>query len=93
MPRKFFKTILQVEILSEDCPFDSENLSEVHRAITDGACSGVVTTVSQQQLTGRQMAHHLIQQDSDPEFFQLDENGKDLIYECQYMTAGLMPTG
>ncbi len=37
--RKFYKTIIKVEVLSE-APFNPSNLGEVHEAVTEGDCSG-----------------------------------------------------
>ena len=75
--RKFHKTIIQVEVLSEE-PFGYNELSDVHHQITNGDCSGTYTTLSTEELDGRQAADALKAQDSDPEFFQIDEDGNDL---------------
>lgn len=76
--RKFFKTVIQVEILSEDTPFTSLDLEEVSAAITVGDCSGIVKHISTTGLTGTEAAKELQGQASDPEFFCLDEDGNDL---------------
>lgn len=77
MTRKFYKTVIKVEVLSEE-PFDYDNLSDIHNQITDGDCSGEYTTTKITILTAKQAASTLIRQGSDPEFFQLDRNGNDL---------------
>lgn len=75
--KKFYKTIIQVEVLSEE-PFDYNDLSDVHYQITEGDCSGTFKTLSSDELDGKQAADALKAQDSDPEFFQIDEDGNDL---------------
>ena len=75
--RKFYKTILRVEILSEDL-YDFNDLSDIHESITYGNCSGKVHVVAEKELNGKQMADELRNQDSDPEFFQLNEEGEDV---------------
>jgi hypothetical protein len=75
--RKFHKTIISVEVLSE-APFDPCNLSDVHYAITDGDCSGRWKVVGKEELDGRTAAIELMRQGSAPEFFGLDDDGEDL---------------
>ena len=75
--RKFIKTVIQVEVLSED-PFNPEDLKEVHDAITEGDCSGKWEIVSKETLDAKQCALALEKQGSDPGFFQLDSEGNDI---------------
>lgn len=75
--RKFYRTVLQVEILSE-APFAFETLQDVAYQITDGPCSGDITEIAWNEVkTGPEMAELLQAQRSDPEFFQLTVNGED----------------
>jgi predicted metal-binding protein len=74
--RKFYKTVIQVEVLSEE-PFDYEDLADVYSAITEGDCSGKLSTWSQEVLDGKQAADALINQASDPSFFMLTQEGDD----------------
>lgn len=76
--RKFYRTILHVIVLSEDAPVDRLDLAQINEAITDGDCSGSVRVVEVQQLTSVETANQLMEQGSDPEFFQLSESGDDL---------------
>jgi len=46
--------------------------------ITEGDCSGKLTTVLQEELNGKQAAEALLNQASDPSFFNLTEDGHDL---------------
>jgi len=73
--RKFFKTIIQVEVLSEDEPYKFNYLNELYYDITDGHCSGDIEVISQEQLTPEEAAKALIAQRSDPDFFGLDKDG------------------
>jgi hypothetical protein len=78
--RKFYRTVIQVEILSES-PYDSpESLKQVDYDISEGHCSGDVTFVTlNEQVDGPAMAKLLLAQRSDPEFFSLTEDGEDII--------------
>lgn len=75
--RTFFRTVLKVEILSEE-PFSAGDLSDVAYAITEGGCSGMwETTVDNQHIDGKEAAALLVAQASDPSFFNLNEDGSD----------------
>ena len=77
-PRKFYRSILTTEVLSEDTPIMSGTpLEDIAYAITEGDCSGR-TTVKSTEVTPQQMAKFLIGQGSDPEFFMLDESGNEI---------------
>lgn len=68
---KYYKTIIEVEILSNDTfidEIDNASLSELGEMITDGYHSGVQKIVARKVLSERQMAKALISQGSDPEF-------------------------
>jgi hypothetical protein len=73
--RKFYKTKVVVEVLHEG-PIEFDNLREL-QALIDDDCSGKYVIHSAEPLTGKQMAEEAIAQGSDPEFFQIDENGTD----------------
>jgi hypothetical protein len=76
--RKFYKTVIRVEVLSEDPVSFGETLSGVDYAITEGDCSGKVKVVSQKTITPKQAAKELIKHGSDPAFFQLTETGEEV---------------
>lgn len=77
--RKFYRTVIQVEILSETPYPESADMHQVANDIMDGDCSGKATTMIENQVvSSKRMAKLLKEQGSDPEFFQLDENGNDL---------------
>lgn len=77
--RTFYRTILQVEVLSET-PYNETDLEQVAYDIRDGNQSGKVSILSaNEEMNGRTAAIMLKEQVSDPEFFQLDAHGNDLI--------------
>jgi hypothetical protein len=75
--RKFYKTEIKVIVLSED-PYNYESLSQVAFDIEEGECSGQVKVEKQSKLSGELMAQALQEQGSDPQFFQLTEEGEDI---------------
>ena len=86
MSRKFYKTVVKVTVLSED-PLEPSSiegigggcaLSEIAYNITEGDMSGVVEIGETETLNGKEAADALVEQSSDPEFFQLDADGNDL---------------
>ena len=84
MSKRFYKTIVQIEILSEvydndpEPDFDSMNLTDIGYEITDGGSSGVKEVVSQEEVSAKQMAMFLEDQGSDPEFFGIDTDGNEI---------------
>lgn len=76
--RKFYKSVIELTILSEEIiPWDEYELSDIGYAITDGDCSGMMHQTKFEELNGKQAADELIAQGSDPGFFCLDEDGND----------------
>ena len=76
--RKFYRTLVTVEVLSESPIEGFGELSELAYAITEGDCSGEVTVAPAKKLTGKQAAKALLKQGSDPSFFRLTDKGEDL---------------
>lgn len=74
--RKFYKRVIEVVVLSEES-LDCDSLADIQYAITEGDCSGSVTTTSDKEINGLEMAQELIAQASDPGFFELNEDGSD----------------
>lgn len=74
---KFYKTTFTIEVLSEGTPIECTNLQDLHAAITDGPFSGLVETVTTEEMTSTKAAAELIQQGSDPGFFGLEEFDQD----------------
>jgi len=73
--RKFYKTIIQVEILSEEALPSGLSLTDIDFIISEGDCSGQLQTISEEVLDGKQAAQALLKQGSDPDFFMLTEEG------------------
>lgn len=76
--RKFYKTEITVTVLSEGPLNPNIELDGIHYAITNGDCSGEVEFGASEEITPKQMAKCLEDQGSDPEFFQLSPEGKEL---------------
>jgi len=76
--RKFFKATFKVEVLSEEPLTGSESLADLSYMTIEGDCSGAHELIKQDTLNGKQAAKALQAQGSDPEFFQIDENGNDV---------------
>ena len=78
--RKFYKTVIQVIVLSEDpLEFDEDNsvLGQLDYQVTEGDCSGQVKLMESVAVTGPAMAQLLREQNSDPSFFNLTDDGED----------------
>jgi len=74
--RQFHRTVIQVEVLSEEA-YSEENLEQIVYDIVQGECSGMTSIVEQQVVDGKTMADLLSKQGSDPGFFNLTEEGED----------------
>ena len=73
-----YKTVIEVTVLSST-PLEHMELNEVAYAITEGDCSGSVDWKSTNGiLIGNQAANAVRMQGSDPEFFQMDDDGYEL---------------
>lgn len=74
--RKFYKTIIQVEVLSEDEPLqEGLSLGAIQYEITEGHHSGIIRSFKSTPMTGKQAAKALLAQGSDPGFFSLNPDG------------------
>lgn len=78
---KYYKTIIEVEVLSED-PYNPEELEQIAADITTGDCSGKWTISSSEEVSKEKMTELLIAQGSDPEFLiREDEDEEDFLRE------------
>jgi hypothetical protein len=75
--RKFYKTRIIVEVLSEE-PVNFDDLSQVHYAITNGDCSGRWEETDIKELNGKEAVMELGIQGSSPEWFGLTDDGEDM---------------
>ncbi len=73
----FYQTMIFVQVLSEEPLWPDMTLSEVNDAISTGECSGKIVRTPT-EVDGPTMAKLLIEQGSDPGFFGLDEQGREV---------------
>ena len=77
--KKIYRTVIQVEVLSEYPIEESLSLSDIQRECDEGDFSGKwKTIVDNQPISGKVAANFTIAQGSNPEFFQMDEDGNEL---------------
>jgi hypothetical protein len=76
--RKFYRTVFTFEILSEDPITQGLDLKEIAQETDEGSWSGRFLDSNQEEVDGRRMAELLTEQDSDPMFFMLDNEGNDV---------------
>lgn len=80
-PRKFYRTVLMVEVLSE-VPYNETNLAQIATDLNEGEQVGKVSiTSSNEEMTGKVCAVFLKEAGSEPGFFMLDNNGNDVFDE------------
>jgi hypothetical protein len=76
--RKFYRTVIQIEILSED-PYETNDLNTIEYDITEGRCSGNAKDIIRNEVkNGKEMADLLTAQGSAPEFFNLNDAGENV---------------
>lgn len=75
--RKFYRTTIVIEVLSEE-PYTPDSVQQIDYDIIEGDCSGQMFAGKSFEVDGPTMAANLKAQGSDPEFFQLDDEGNDL---------------
>lgn len=75
--RRLIRQVVQVEILTDGEPL-VDDLEAIAYEITEGGSSGVVSTVTVEDVTGPRMAELLRAQGSDPGFLGLDEDGAEI---------------
>jgi hypothetical protein len=76
--RKFYKSIIEITVLSEDRPCEFNSLGDLTYLINDGPYSGEIVIKEEIEVSSQEMVNLLMDQSSDPEFFNLDENGNNL---------------
>lgn len=74
--RKFYKTTITLEVLSER-PIGNMDIEEIAQEIITGDMSGAHSVDGVEVLNGKEMAAALLKQDSDPMFFMLTDDGED----------------
>ena len=76
--RTFFKTVISIEVLSEDQIPEGMELENIVHECIDGGWSLRTLKYIEKSLNGKQAARALLNQGSDPSFFQLTNDGKDV---------------
>jgi hypothetical protein len=77
MSKTFYKTKISFHVLSQEPIPDDMDIDTIYQECIDGEYSGDLEYEKEvSKLTGKQAAQELINQGSDPSFFQLDEKGK-----------------
>lgn len=74
---KFFKTIIQVEILSEKPLSEEYNLQSLHEMTVSGECSGFYKQVSEQSISKQELIEECVKHQTDPSFFGVDVPNQD----------------
>ena len=78
MKGKLYKSVLKVEILSEEPYPEVMSLNQVAFDIVEGECSGVIEWDSlNAELHGSEAVKECYKIGSDHSFFQLDEDGNE----------------
>ena len=91
--RQFYKTVITLIVLHEQPIPDDTSVGEVWRNCTEGDWVGDDKWEGPEILDGKQAAQALIEARSDPEFFQLDEQGNDLPEADESATVDLIAGG
>ena len=68
---KFYKTIVQVEILSEK-PVEVDSLENLNELIIHGDCSGLINKMSEQSISKKELIDECSRHHTDPSFFGVD---------------------
>lgn len=77
--KKLYKSVLRVEILSEEPYPDSVTLEQVAYDICEGDCSGITDWESHNaELHGTEAVKECEKQGSCPSFFQMNEDGDEI---------------
>ena len=79
MKKKIYKSVLRVEILSEEPLDDCMSLTDIDYETTEGYCSGHLDWESHNaEVIGREAVNEMQKHGSDVEFFQMDEDGNEI---------------
>ena len=79
--KPIFRSIIQVELLSDSPIPDGLDLNDINYEITEGGWSGSLETkIDNEKLYGKEAVDAIERQGSDTEFFGMDKNGNELDY-------------
>jgi hypothetical protein len=74
--KSFYRTVIQVEILS-DGPYEFSSLEDTAQDVMNGDCSGKVEVISSEEVSKKEMAKLLESQESDPSFLGICDDDID----------------
>lgn len=77
LKRKYYKQVIQIEVLSEDLPIEWDSLRDIDYEITVGGSSGRIEEISCECVDEETIKQLLIDQCSDPGFFDLTHDEDD----------------
>lgn len=79
MKKILFRTVIKLEILSEDPIPDGMAIAEIIREANEGNYSAMFSEiVSNKIIFGKRAATLVLNQNSYPEFFGMDEDGNEI---------------
>lgn len=77
--KQIYRSVFQLEVLSEEPIEDDENMGALYDQTINGDYSGKTTTILlNQTLKGMEAVKYTLEQGSDPEFFNMDKNGNEI---------------
>lgn len=77
--RNFYRTVIEIEILSQDPIPEKVSLEELASECEEfGAWSGKIQRCTLETVDGKKMANLLSSQDENPAFFGLTKTGEDM---------------
>jgi hypothetical protein len=77
-PRKFWKSVVTVTVLSEGDPItENWDLEDIRREIDCGDMVGEVEISSAYRITRKEVVKEIYEMGSNPSFFSLNDKGKD----------------
>ena len=76
--RTFYKTVIKVVVISEHPISEDMDLKDIQHEVTFGDSSGQLIWDKPIKLNGKQAAKELMLQGTDPEFFQITEEGDNI---------------
>lgn len=82
-----FRTVIAVEVLSQDANPSDMSLSEIEYEMTEGSFSGITYTQSIQEVSKAEMTRLLEHQGSDASFFFPEDEDQNLLLRFCYMVV------
>lgn len=77
--KKLYRTVIQIEVLSEDPIPEGMSLDQIEEECNTGSFSGVHDFIKTNEvIEGEEAVKAVMAQGSSPDFFQMDENGDEI---------------